>query len=103
MSWGYSAMYARVFRARFAVDDLDSAIQKVLEVNVPAQAQEPGSCGGLMMVNRTTGSAIALGLYETEDDVKASADAFRARSTAPGMDPGSADVEIFEVFSSTVK
>lgn len=96
------AVYARVFRARFAVSDIDAAIQKVLDVNVPAQAGEPGSRGGLMMVNRATGAAMAVGLYDTEDDVNASAEAFRARSTAPGIDAGSAEVEVYEVFSSTV-
>lgn len=96
-------MYARVFRARFATDEIDAAIQKVVDVNVPAQAQEPGSRGSLMMVNRTTGAAMAVGLYETEEDVNASAAAFRTRSTAPGIDAGSSEVEVYEVFSSTVR
>lgn len=96
-------MYARVLRTRLAKDQIDAAVAKVVEVNVPAQGAEAGSRGGLMMVNRATGEAMAVSLYVTEADVTASSEAFRARASAPGMDPAATVVEVYEVFSSTVR
>lgn len=94
-------MYARVFSAKFPLEGLEELVNRVVEVNVPKQLSEQGSLGGLMMVNRETGEAMAVGLYETLEDIHRSAEDFNARNPVGEETRLGSSLTIYEVFNAS--
>lgn len=61
-------MYARVTTTQFSPYRLDEAIHIAREQTVPAAQQQTGFKGYLMLVDRSTGKAITITLWEEESD-----------------------------------
>ena len=87
-------MHARV--TRIATDPADLTDELLaFRAAVIAQAQaSPGYRGALDLIDRETGRAIAITLWETEADLRASE---RARKGPRGGGPGAPSVETYEV------
>jgi hypothetical protein len=92
-------MHARVTSLSGSPDDVDGGVASFREKVVPF-TQEQGGKGAILLVDRQTGSAIAITLWEDEQALRASeerADALRAEAAA---DMGASDqptVERYEV------
>jgi len=61
-------MYARVTTTQFSPYRLDEAIHIAREHTVPAAQQQSGFKGYLMLVDRSTGKAMIITLWEEEAD-----------------------------------
>lgn len=61
-------MFARVTTTQFSPYRLDEAIHIAREQIVPAAQKQTGFKGYLMMVDRSTGQAITITLWEGEED-----------------------------------
>jgi predicted ester cyclase len=70
-------MNAGVIKSKFKKTDLDKAIKEYKENALPAVAQHKGARSAFLLVNRDTGDAISIGLYDDEG---------AARSFAPKAD-----------------
>ena len=87
-------MHARVTRITTDLADLTDDLL-AFRAAVIGQAQaSPGYRGALDLIDRETGRAIAITLWETEADLRASE---RARKGPPGGGPGAPSVETYEV------
>jgi quinol monooxygenase YgiN len=64
-------MYARVVSGQYQPGKMDEGIQLFRDFLTPA-AKEQGSKGLLGLVDRATGKAISITLWETEADLQAS-------------------------------
>ena len=90
-------MYARVTRAQTAPENLDAAIERVRRHYLPAIRDEGGK-GYLVLVDRASGKAMTVAVYETEDALRRSVLAAQARAataTTPLTAPR--EEEIYEV------
>ena len=65
-------MHARVSTAQYQLDKLDEGIQIYRESVLPEMRQQSGFKGVMALVDRSTGKAISLSLWETETDARAS-------------------------------
>ena len=65
-------MHARLVTSQFHVDKLDEAIQLYRESILPEVRQLPGFKGYTALLDRSRGKAIALTLWESEADARAS-------------------------------
>jgi heme-degrading monooxygenase HmoA len=65
-------MYARAVTLHVSPDKLDEVIQIFRDSVIPAARQQTGFRSGRLLVNRQTGKAISVGLWETEADLQAS-------------------------------
>ncbi|GAC1386189.1 MAG: hypothetical protein NVS4B7_11980 [Ktedonobacteraceae bacterium] len=65
-------MYARVITGQYQPGNFDTAGPIIRDAIVPAAKQQPGFKGVLLLNNHTTGKGIAILLWETEADLKAS-------------------------------
>jgi predicted ester cyclase len=63
-------MNAGVMRSKFKKTDLDKAIKEFKESALPAISQHKGARFAFLLVNRDTGEAISIGLYEDEAAAK---------------------------------
>jgi predicted ester cyclase len=63
-------MNAGVIRSKFKKTDLDKAIKEFKESALPAISQHKGARFAFLAVNRDTGEAISVGLYEDEAAAK---------------------------------
>lgn len=61
-------MFARTVNVQFQSDKVDEASRIVQEAFVPALKKQKGFKGQLLLTQRDTGKAIALNLWETEED-----------------------------------
>lgn len=61
-------MYARVTTTQFSPYRLDEAVHIAREEVVPAAQQQAGFKGYLMLVDRSTGKAITITLWEGEEE-----------------------------------
>src|SRR5258708_9034467 len=59
-------MHAGVIRSKFKTTDLDKAIKEYRETAIPALATHKGARSAMLLVNRDTGDAISIGMYEDE-------------------------------------
>ena len=64
-------MYARVTTVQVSPDNVEEAIRLWRDSVMPAARQQKGFKSGRLLVDRKTGKAVSLGLWETEADVKA--------------------------------
>jgi predicted ester cyclase len=63
-------MNAGVIKSKFKKTDLDKAIKEYKENALPAVAQHKGARSAFLLVNRDTGDAISIGLYDDEGAAK---------------------------------
>ena len=97
-------MNAGVVRASYKKSELDKAVKEYKETALPAIATHPGARSAFLLVNRDTGDAISIALYEDEASAKsfapkaekliASLKKYAAGTTEPKR-------ELFEVATST--
>ena len=64
-------MYARVTTVQVSPDKVDEAIRLWRESVMPAAKQQKGFKSGRLLVDRKTGRAVSVGLWETEADTQA--------------------------------
>ncbi len=63
-------MHAGVIKSKFKKSDLDQAIKEYRETAIPALATHKGARSAMLLVNRESGDAISIGLYEDEAAAK---------------------------------
>jgi heme-degrading monooxygenase HmoA len=63
-------MFARATRLEGAADRLDDAIREFREQTLPAAESQPGFGGGMLLADRSSGAAMALTLWETEENMR---------------------------------
>src|SRR6202795_2616859 len=64
-------MNAGVIRSKFKKTDLDKAVKEYKETAIPALATHKGARSAMLLVNRDTGEAISIGVYEDEAAARA--------------------------------
>jgi len=64
-------MYARVTTTQISPDKADEATRLWRDSVMPAAKQQKGFKSGRLLVNRKTGKAVSVGLWETEADAQA--------------------------------
>ena len=66
-------MFARVSTIQASADRVDEAARLIQEQVIPAMQQQRGYKGGYWMVNRRTGKALTVALWESDEAMRASA------------------------------
>ena len=92
-------MHARVTSLSGSPDDLDGGVASFRE-NVVPFTHEQGGKGAILLVDRQTGSAIAITLWEDERTLRASEERANALRAEAAEDMGASDqptVERYEV------
>jgi predicted ester cyclase len=96
-------MNAGVIKTKFKKTDLDKAIKEYKEAALPAIAQHKGARSAFLLVNRDTGDAISVAMYD--DEAAAKSFAPKAEKVAEQLKKymTSPDVkrEVYEVAAST--
>ncbi len=97
-------MNAGVIKSKFKKTDLDKAIKEFKESALPAVATHKGARSAFLLVNRDTGEAISIGLYE--DEAAAKSFAPKAEKVAESLKKYMSDAkdvkrELYEVAAST--
>jgi predicted ester cyclase len=97
-------MNAGVIRSTFKKTDLDKAVREYKETALPALSQHRGARSAMLLVNRETGEAISIGIYEDEAAAKSfspkaekiaeSLQQYQSESSAPKR-------ELYEIAAST--
>jgi quinol monooxygenase YgiN len=92
-------MYSRVVTANVLPDKLDEVIRLWRDSVAPANSQQKGWISARMLVNRKTGKAIVVALWETEADLQASAGPYLQEQLAKfvGLLAAPPVEELFEV------
>jgi len=98
------SLNAGVIRSKFKKTDLDKAVKEFKETALPALAIHKGARSAMLLVNRDTGEAISIGIYEDEaaarafapkaEKVVASLEKYQSESSGPKR-------ELFEIAAST--
>lgn len=65
-------MFARATRIEGSPDRLDDAIRQFREETLPAAREQSGFSGGMLLADRDSGAAMAVTLWETEENMNAS-------------------------------
>ncbi len=86
-------MHARLTTRQIEPDRIDEAIGIYRDTVVPAASQQPGSKGGLVMIDRGTGKVMAISLWETEADLRA----YEPSSATDALSKGAPVREVYEV------
>jgi predicted ester cyclase len=96
-------MNAGVIKTKFKKTDLDKAIKQFKESALPAISQHKGARSAFLLVNRSTGEAISIGLYEDEAAAKSFGPKAEkiAESLKKYMTGGAAKRELYEVAAGT--
>ena len=97
-------MNAGVFKSRFKKADLDKVIKEYKESALPALATHKGARSAFLLVNRDTGDAISVGIYEDEAAAKSFAPkAEKVAASLKKYQSGATDLkrELYEVAAST--
>jgi predicted ester cyclase len=96
-------MNAGVIKSKFKKTDLDKAIKQFKESALPAISQHKGARSAFLLVNRATGEAISIGLYEDEAAAKSFGPKAEkiAESLKKYMTGGAAKRELYEVAAGT--
>lgn len=92
-------MHARVTRLSGSPDDVDGGVSNFRE-NVVPFTREQGGKGALLLVDRQTGAAVAITLWEDEEALRASeeqANALRAQAAGEMGASQPPTVERYEV------
>ncbi|HVS47939.1 MAG TPA: ester cyclase [Candidatus Dormibacteraeota bacterium] len=97
-------MNAGVIKSKFKKAELDKAIKEFKESALPAVATHKGARSAFLLVNRDTGEAISIGLYE--DEAAAKSFAPKAEKVAESLKKYMSDAkdvkrELYEVAAST--
>jgi predicted ester cyclase len=97
-------MNAGVIKSKFKKGELDKAIKEFKESALPAVATHKGARSAFLLVNRDTGEAISIGLYE--DEAAAKSFAPKAEKVAESLKKYMSDAkdvkrELYEVAAST--
>jgi predicted ester cyclase len=96
-------MNAGVIKSKFKKTDLDKAIKEFKETALPAVGQHKGARSAFLLVNRETGDAISIGLYEDEAAAKSFGPKAEkiAESLKKYMSSGDVKRELYEVAAGT--
>lgn len=97
-------MYAGVIKSKFTKPDLDKAIKEYKETAIPALATHKGARSAMLLVNRDTGDAISIGIYEDEAAAKSFAPkAEKVAESLKKFQTGTSDLkrELYEIATST--
>ena len=62
-------MFARATRLEGSSDRLDEAIRQFRDQTLPAARQQDGFAGGMLLADRSSGAAMAVTLWETEENM----------------------------------
>src|ERR1700694_1093921 len=97
-------MNAGVIKSNFNKTELDQAIKEYNQTAIPALATHKGARSAMLLVNRDTGEAISIGIYE--DEAAAKSFAPKAEKVAESLkkyqsDASSTKRELYEVAAST--
>ena len=97
-------MHAGVIKSKFKKSDLDKAIKEYKESAIPALATHKGARSAMLLLNRDTGDAISIGIYE--DEAAAKSFAPKAEKVAASLKKyqtatGDLKRELYEVAAST--
>src|SRR3981081_2715874 len=92
-------MNAGVIKYKLKKRDLDKAIKDFKETALPAVGQHKGARSAFLLVNRETGDAISIGLYEDEAAAKSFGPKAEkiAESLKKYMSSGDVKRELYEV------
>jgi predicted ester cyclase len=97
-------MNAGVIKTRFKKADLDKVVKEYRESAIPALATHKGARSAMLLVNRDTGDAFSLGIYEDEAAAKAfSPKAEKIIESLKQYQSGSGELkrELYEIAAST--
>jgi predicted ester cyclase len=97
-------MNAGVIRSKFKKTDLDKAVKEYKETALPALATHKGARSAMLLVNRDTGEAISIGIYE--DEAAARAFSPKAEKIAESLKKYQSEAsgpkrELYEIAAST--
>jgi len=97
-------MNAGVIKSKFKKGELDKAIKEYQATAIPALATHKGARSAMLLVNRDTGEAISIGIYE--DEAAAKSFAPKAEKIAESLkkyQSGAVDTkrELYEIAAST--
>jgi hypothetical protein len=93
-------MFARATRLEGSPDRLDDAIRQFREETLPAAQSEAGFSGGMLLADRASGAAMAVTLWDTEENMRASeqfANEQRTQGATTAGASGAPTVEHYEV------
>src|SRR5216684_3613144 len=97
-------MHAGVIKSKFKKSDLDKAIKEYREAAIPALATHKGARSAMLLLNRDTGDAISIGIYEDEEAAKSFAPkAEKVADSLKKYQSGTSDLkrELYEIAAST--
>jgi predicted ester cyclase len=96
-------MHAGVIKSKFNKSDLDKAIKEYRETAIPALATHKGARSAMLLVNRDSGDAISIGLYEDEAAAKSFSPTAEkiAESLRKYQSEGTPKRELYEIAAST--
>jgi predicted ester cyclase len=96
-------MHAGVIKSKFKKTDLDKAIKEYRETAIPALATHKGARSAMLLVNRDTGDAISIGMYEDEGAARSFAPKAEklAESLKKYQSESTPKRELYEVAAST--
>src|SRR5258706_10635286 len=97
-------MYAGVVKTTYKKSDLDQAIKEYKESVLPTIATHPGARSAFLLLNRESGEALSVAMYE--DEAVATSFAPKAEKLIASMKqfqagPGEPKRELYEVATST--
>ncbi len=93
-------MNARLIVVQTSPDQVDQGVKVINERAVPGAKQIPGLVAGYWGIDRSTGKAVTLTIYDSEDSLKASEEVareLRERSVAEIPGAKIVSVENFEI------
>src|SRR5258708_9427135 len=96
-------MHVGVIKSKFKKTDLDKAIKEYRETAIPALATHKGARSAMLLVNRETGDAISIGMYEDENAARSFAPKAEklAESLKKYQSESTSKRELYEVAAST--
>jgi len=96
-------MHVGVIKSKFKKTDLDKAIKEYRETAIPALATHKGARSAMLLVNRDTGDAISIGMYEDENAARSFAPKAEklAESLKKYQSESTSKRELYEVAAST--
>jgi predicted ester cyclase len=97
-------MNAGVIKSRFEKADLDKAVKEYRETAIPALSTHKGARSAMLLVNRDTGDAISIGIYEDEASAKSFAPkADKVAESLKKYQAGAGETkrELYEIAAST--
>jgi heme-degrading monooxygenase HmoA len=93
-------MFARATRIEGSPDRLDDAIRQFRDETLPAAQNQAGFGGGMLLADRSSGAALAVTLWETEENMTSSEQFADQQRTQVAAASGAAEaprVERYEV------